>query len=286
VPPGTWTDLSTDGLSDLAGVQVDEMVYGNIPHVYFFRADGGITQTGYGMAGNVAATPDGFLYTGTDYGPCLVCSTYLRSWPSGRALFIEDGYPWHGSCAYQVRPPGGVYATCEAAYPFEGGGTLSLQQRDESLILTSETTGIAPKIVAIDRLDRLVESGNAGLRWMDAQGNPLTGFFAAIAEGAFPLIGGGLLTIDDHVIPSGDTHVQPAPDWLRGRAWGAFVVLADRAYAFTDRSCAARIYSTGGEFCGTLTFVGCSSAPRFGADGSAIVSLVGGDWGLWLRLLY
>ena len=80
--------------------------------------------------------------------------------------------------------------------------------------------------------------------------------------------------------------VQAAPDWLRGRAAGAFVVLAGRAYAFTDASCVARIYSAAGEFCETLTFPGCSAPPRFGVDGSAIVSLPGGGWALWIRLLH
>ena len=156
---------------------------------------------------------------------------------------------------------------------------------DEALSVTSETTGVAPKIVAVDRLDRLVESGDAGVRWIDAHGTPLSSFFGATAEGAFPLIGGGLLTTDDRMIPSGDSQAQPAPDWLRGRAGSAFVVLSGRAYAFTDASCAARIYSAGGEFCGTLSFPGCSAPPRFGADDSAIVSLSGGGWGLWIRLL-
>lgn len=281
-PPGAWTALFTDGLSDLAAVEVHRDVYGDVPQIHF-PADGGIAQATIDQ--NVTATSGGFLYTATQYGPCMVCRTLLRSWPSGGGLFIGDGYPWHGSCSYQVRPQGGVYASCESSYPFTGGGALSLQQRDEALHLTSETMGIGPRIVAVDRLDRLVESGDAGVRWIDGQGAPLSGFFGAVAEGAFPLIGGGLLTTDDRVIPSGETQVTPAPDWLRGQAAGAFVVLAGRAYAFTDASCTARIYSAGGELCGQLAFQGCSAPPRFGADGSAIVALPGGAWRLWTRLL-
>ncbi len=284
-PPGTWTGLYTDGLSDLAAVEVHNEVYGDIPHIHFFPEDGGLPQVAYGVDRNVAAMPDGFIYTATQYGPCLVCGTNLFSWPGRGGLFIGDGYPWHGSCSYAVRPQGGVYAVCESSYPFTGGGVLSLQQLDEALSVTSETTGVAPKIVAVDRLDRLVESGDAGVRWIDAHGTPLSSFFGATAEGAFPLIGGGLLTTDDRMIPSGDSQTQPAADWLRGRAGSAFVVLSGRAYAFTDASCAARIYSAGGEFCGTLSFPGCSAPPRFGADDSAIVSLFGGGWGLWIRLL-
>jgi len=285
-PPGSWIGLYTDGLSDLAAVAIHEVVHGNIPHVQFFPADGGVDQVASGYDLNVSPTPDGFLYTATNYGPCMVCDTDLRSWPGGGGLFIEDGYPWHGSCSYTVRPQGGVYAACESSYPFTGGGDLSLQQRDEALNLTSETKGIGPHIVAVDRLDHLVESGDAGVRWIDAQGTPLSDFFGAKADGSFPLIGGGLLTTDDRVISSGDSVVQAAPGWLRGRAAGASVVLGGRAYAFSDAPCAARIYSAAGEFCGTLTFPGCSAPPRFGADGSAIVSLSGGGWGLWVQLLH
>jgi hypothetical protein len=285
LPPGSWIGLYTDGLSDLAAVAIHNEVYGNIPHIHFFPADGGADQVASQDDWKVSPTPGGFLYMATHYGPCMVCDTDLRSWPGGGDLFIEDGYPWHGSCSYTVRPQGGVYAACESSYPFYGGGVLTLYQTDETLNVTSKTTGIAPKIVAVDRLDRLVEAGDAGVRWIDAHGTPLSGFFGATAKGAFPLIDGGLLTADDRVVASGDNQLQPAPDWLRGRAAGAFVVLTGRAYAFTDASCAARIYSAGGEFCGTLKFPGCSAPPRFGADGSAIVSLHGGGWGLWIRLL-
>src|SRR5437899_1072172 len=43
-------------------------------------------------------------------------------------------------------------------------GRLGLQQRDETLNVTSETTGIAPKIVAVDRLDEsgILGSGGSG----------------------------------------------------------------------------------------------------------------------------
>lgn len=87
------------------------------------------------------------------------------------------------------------------------------------------------------------------------------------------------------MIASGASDVQAAPEWLRGRAASAFVVLGQRAYAFTDAACNAGIYSATGEFCGTLTFPGCSAPPRFRLDGTAMVSLNGGGWGLWRRLL-
>src|SRR5207302_4992257 len=98
------------------------------------------------------------------------------------------------------------------------------EERNEALELVDQTDGISPHIAAVDRLDLAVESLDAGVRWIDVKANPLSGTFSATADGAFPLIGGGLLTRDDRIIPSGQADVQPAPDWLRGRAAGAFVV--------------------------------------------------------------
>jgi hypothetical protein len=286
-PAGAWTVLSTDGLSDIAGIQIDELMYASIPRANFFTSDGGATKA-WGWNSDLAAMPHGFVYTATETGPCMVCATTLLAWPpSSGWLFVGDGYEWHGNCSYALRPQGGVYAACESSFPIDYSqrGALSFSQLDEALNVTNHVTGIRPKIVAVDRLDRILESGDAGVRWIDAHATPLSEFFSADVDGAFPLIGGGLLTADDRVVPSGSNDVQPAPDWLRGRAGGAFAVLSGRTYAFTDASCAARVYSPGGEPCGTVTFAGCRAPPRFGVDGTAIVPLCGGGWGLWKRLL-
>src|SRR5438105_3609522 len=68
----------------------------------------------------------------------------------------------------------------------------------------------------------------------------------ADASGAFPLIGGALLSIDDQIISSGSAASSTAPDWLRGRASGTYVVLGERAYAFTGSTCDVQIYDAKG----------------------------------------
>lgn len=165
-----------------------------------------------------------------------------------------------------------------------GASTFEFEERNGALQLVRSTGGISPHVAAVDRLDVAIESVDAGVRWIDGAGTPLSATFEAKADGAFPLIGGGLLTADDHVIASGRSDVRPAPDWMRGGS-NAFVVLGDRGYAFSDASCDVRVYSAGGERCGALRFPGCTAPPQFGLDGTAIVKGSGGVWGLWRGLL-
>ncbi|MCA1827553.1 MAG: hypothetical protein ABR567_00315 [Myxococcales bacterium] len=283
-----WTRLDIDALGDMAGIDIQSGTW-TVPVLHVTPADGGTTQTVAGNVRALTAIPSGFLFERTDYGPCMVCRTYLESWPAAHSysssVFIGDGYPWHGNRSYAVRRGGGIYASYWAS-PFMGDTwTFDFEERDEALQIVNQTDGISTHVVAVDRLDVAIESLDAGVRWIDPKGDPISGTFSATADSAFPLIGGGLLTTDDRIIASGRADVQPAPEWLRGRAANAFVVLGERAYAFTDADCKASIYSATGEFCGTFTFSGCGAPPRFGLDGTAIVSVNGGGWRLWRRLL-
>jgi hypothetical protein len=289
IPDGVWIRLSTDAIGDLAAIDI---LFGTwtVPVLHVFPGDGGTPQTVAANVGTLTATRNGFLFESTVYGPCMICGTSLQSWPAAlsysSSVFIGDGYPWHVNRSYAVRPGGGIFASY-GADPFMGTVLYppEFEEFDEKLQLISRTDGIRPHVVAVDRLDVAIESTETGVRWIDGAGNPLTAVFDAKADGAFPLIGGGLLTTDDHVIASGTTGVQPAPDWMRGRAANAFVVLGERGYAFSDASCNVRVYSAGGEPCGTLSFLGCTAPPQFGLDGTAIVKGSDGAWGLWRGLL-
>jgi hypothetical protein len=287
VPDGGWTALSTDDIGDLAAIDIESGTW-TVSVLHVFPGDGGTPHT---VAGNVRALtpiPNGFMFERMDYGPCMICSTYLESWPTALSysswVFIGDPYPWHGNRSYAVRPGGGVYASYWAA-PFMGDTyTFKFEERDEALQLVSQTDGISPHVTAVDRLDVAIESLDAGVRWIDGAGNPLSAIFDAKSDDAFPLIGGGLLTTDDHVVASGRSDVRPAPDWMRGRAANAYVVFGEGGYAFSDASCDVHVYSAGGELCGTLRFPGCTAPPQFGLDGTAIVKGSGGAWGLWRGL--
>jgi hypothetical protein len=283
---GTWDGVYTDGVGDVAvtwgGKNGD---YGWLQFSRFLPADGG-APAGVGGETLPIPTPGGFLWAWSERGPCLICESYLQSWPSGNGVFLGDGYPWDGSCSYARRPIGGVYTACQGAYPADrDGGVLTLQERDDGLRVIAETQGIAPTIIAVDRLDRLVVASPSGQQWIDAAGTSMSGSFSVDATGSAPLIGGGLLTLDDHVIPSGSAQVQTAPQWLQGHARQTFVVLDSRAYAFPSPSCEAAIYDSLGNLCGTLTFRGCTATPWFGPDGSAVAKLPNGAWKIWPQLL-
>src|SRR5205807_9328360 len=115
--------------------------------------------------------------------------------------------------------------------------------------------------------------------------SPVSGWFSADVREGLPLLGGGFLTIDDRIVPSGSKALQPAPDWMKGRAARASVVLGGRAYALQDGPCGAQVYDAEGELCGSIAVAGCSSLLRFGADGAAIAAMAEGNWKVWLGLL-
>lgn len=286
-PAGSWVSLYSDGAGDLAATYHDEKpVFAAPLNIQIFPADGGapIDRTADSAP---LATPSGFMWLDTTRGPCMVCDTGLIAWPSTKGISIGDGYPWHGYCDWTPRPLGGVDAVCQRD-PFmgQGGYPPFLAQFDERLaeLRRSDDLKSAPVIVAVDRLDRIVESGSGGQRWIDADASPLSDWFKADATGALPLIGGGLVTTNDLLIPSGSSDVQPAPAWLKGRAGRGDIVLGGRAYAFPDGACGARLYDSEGDACGSVSVSGCSSL-RFGLDGSLFARMSDGRWQVWSGLL-
>jgi hypothetical protein len=288
VPAGPWAAIFTDGAGDLAATYHDDrpgLAFAAPLNIRICPADGS-APVDLSADGNPVPDPEGFLWPDTFRGPCMVCATALWSWPSTKSLFVGDGYPWHGSCTFELHVSSD--AVCKKAdFMGQGAEPPSLQQFDDSLARVAVTPNVSPEpvIVAVDRLDRIVSGGSGGQRWIAVDSTPLSDWFDADATGALPLIGGGLLTNDDLVIASGKNDVRPAPDWLRGHANRADIVLGGNAYAFPEERCAADIYDAGGVRCGTVTVAGCASAPRFGLDGSAIVHMADGTWQIWRRLL-
>ena len=121
--------------------------------------------------------------------------------------------------------------------------------------------------------------------WFDSSGHPLTGWFSVGPGGGAghtytvrALIGGGAAVRIDgawtYFIPSGKAESQTAPPFLAGNPATDFtLVRGATAYAVLPRTgdtTRMKLYSRGGDLCGTLTFP--SGGLTTGADGSVIAS--------------
>jgi hypothetical protein len=283
----SWLAVYTDGAGAIAATHFVPSLGPQAPvNITIFPGAGGAARD-FGSDSDPIPQPVGFVWTNTERGPCMVCDTALYTWPStDRSFYTGDGYPWHGWCDWIVKPDGGLAASCQTA-PFMGSGARpsKLWELDQGLAVLSQSDALPsePAMIAADRAGAIVVSTDAGQRWIDGQGQPVSGTLEADATASFPLIGGGLLTKDDRVIASGSSNVTQAPGFLKGRASEAAVVLGERAYAFTS-GCTAQIASASGEACGSVSVQGCKSL-RFGVDGSAITSFGDGTWQVWTGLL-
>jgi hypothetical protein len=146
-------------------------------------------------------------------------------------------------------------------------------------------------LVAVDTVGRVLESNpSKQWRWLDSDGNPLTGFFAG-AVGPQPLIGGGFVDRSQRIVPSGSASVTQAPSWLTERS-SVSIVLDGRAYALGDNDCGLVIRDAEGTLCGTLNFTNCRTPPRPGFDGTVALPmdpfeyLADQTFAVWPRLLH
>lgn len=125
-----------------------------------------------------------------------------------------------------------------------------------------------------------VSAGDAGARWFDAAGNPLTEWFdAGSFGGLLPLIGGGAAVRSGSAwvasIESGKAELsKPPPGFVANR--NAVVVLGGRAYAMVPYGAAGTIdiVEPGGRTCASLLTVSAADRFSIGKDGT-LISLAG-----------
>jgi hypothetical protein len=215
-------------------------------------------------------TPDGAKHADTQVGSDEAGAFAYRAWPNGVVTFTAfcSGAP----------PPG----TVEISRFDSTGNRISSGSSEGGCTIIGGGVGDANgNAVAFFQQSN---GGQLTARWYDHEGNPVTPFFT-VADGSSQALtvravsGGGAVVARGGVwqwyLPSATTNVETAPAWLTQNPQTDFTLVRNaRAYAVLDRGAGhpntMLLYSTQGNFCGSLTFP--EGGLTTGADGSVIAA--------------